>query len=370
MKKICCLLSAILLVLSSCNSKSEKNIKNEDEFAFASLERCSTKNGMIYSSSPSMYINFDTMETSVLCAEPNCLHQNNECAAILIGDSPVLYNDFFYYFVSTQNVEETGNGKREYKIKSKLCRVALDSSETEDIVTFTDCKPRDCDGWLIIDNVVWFTGDNMNPKEDEYGNISAANQGGEHYICSIDLDSKKYTNYGSIYDGDKQFEEASYTSSAQISGYFNSKIMIRYEFAESADTRGQDIRHRYTEIMFEFDSETKELKQSELPMPSYVDNDTYVYTDPDNLKTYIINNTEKSEYNIPFDTELYSIYADNKLFLPDYNIWYDLTDMTEHSMGEYDGFNVIPYNEKYILYSDNNFVKLTEEELLALDKEN
>jgi len=83
-----------------------------------------------------------------------------------------------------------------------------------------------------------------------------------------------------------------------------------------------------------------------------------------------LNNTEKSEYNIPFDTELYSIYADNKLFLPDYNIWYDLTDMTEHSMGEYDGFNVIPYNEKYILYSDNNFVKLTEEELLALDKEN
>ena len=51
--------------------------------------------------------------------------------------------------------------------------------------------------------------------------------------------------------------------------------------------------------------------------------------------------------------------------------WFDVTDMSEHSMGEYKGYDVIAvYDNSYILRLGNKTVKLTEEELLALDKEN
>ncbi len=364
-KEILTIMSAFICFSSfSCNDKDVSSNKNEIAFAF--LGGSCYGNGMIHSSDPVRYIDFNTMESSVLCAKPNCEHKTSECVAKLVGDCPIMYNDYLYYFTSTQGVEETGNGKREYKINSKLCRVSLDSSESEDIAYFTDCKPRDYDGWMIINNTVWFTGDNMNPTPDEYGNIATSNQGGEHYICSIDLESKEYVNYGSVYDGDKEYEEASCTSSAQIRGYYNSKIMIRYEFAKSSETRGQDFRQRFTELMFEFDPQTKELKERDLQMPSYVDEDTYVYTDFDKNKTYVIDNSKT--YEVTCDTGLDSFAVNNKLFVTDEDKWYDLTDLSEHSMGEYADYGVVAFYDNSYILSDGNmkFVKLTEEELLAL----
>lgn len=373
MKKIFCIILSFAFICSiySCKEKKKITLHDEERINYISLVTNGYKSGRIYGNNPVMYIDYNTMESAVLCSKPNCTHKDSTCVAKMAGDCPLLYKDYLYFFESIQNVEESGDNKREYRIRSKLCRISLDSSEKEDIVSFTDCVPRDYDGYLICDNVIYFTGDNMNPIQDEYGNISVGNQGGIHYFCSIDLNTKKYTNYGSVYDGDKEYEAASSTSSAVIKGYYDSKIMIRYEFAKETPPlqvdENFDYRDVFTELMFEFDPENKNLKPSDLPEPFYVDENTYVYSK--NNKTYVINDGNTYEFDC---NETFGIsFLNNKFFDGLNGRWFDVTDMSEHSMGEYKGYDVIAvYDNSYILRLGNKTVKLTEEELLALDKEN
>ena len=356
----------------SCSNKKIEEIENSG-LQYASLISNTYNEGMIYGSNPLMYLDFKTMESSVLCAKPNCDHKSSDCVAMEAGECPIIYNEYLYFFESTQGLEELGNGKREFRINSKLCRISLDSSEKEELVSFTDCVPRDYDGWIINDNVIWFTGDDMNPTLDEYGAVEYGNAGGTHFICSIDLNTMKYTNYGSVYDDDKRYEASSNTSSAQIKGFYNSKIMIRYEFAKEyppmQPDEDFDYRDYLTELMFEFDTETKTIESSELYQPAYVDEDTYVYSNYKQGTTHVID--KDKEYILDCDADLNAKVFNNKLFIDIPNEWYDLNDGSKHTFGKYDDYFISAYYDNCYILNKNNteFIKLTEKELLALDKE-
>ncbi len=65
--------------------------------------------------------------------------------------------------------------------------------------------------------------------------------------------------------------------------------------------------------------------------------------------------------------EINASLINNKLFNFHEQSWYDLSDMSEHIMGEYGDYHVVDYYDKdksYILTDYNGkIVKLTEEEL-------
>ncbi|MCM1219641.1 MAG: hypothetical protein NC548_34610, partial [Lachnospiraceae bacterium] len=361
--------------LYSCNDKKSIS-SSERRTHYATLSNNVYNNGMLYFESDKdiiSYLDFKTMESTVMCSKPNCNHKNNECIGKSIGDCPIIYDNYIYFFKSSQQIEEIGNGERELKINSKLCRASIDTSAIEDIVEFYDCVPRDYDGWLINDNIVWFTADDMNPVSDEYGNITYGNQGGTHFICSIDIDKKEYKNYGSVYDGDKEYEAASYSSSAQIKGIYDSKIMIRYEYAKKEPSfenstlqQGEVFNHRsiLEELMFEFDIANKELLPVSLVEPAYVDEDTYVYTDSGT--SYVI--TNGNNYEFKCDEMLSLLFINGKLFDYLHGKWFDTVDKTEHSMGEYSDWTVYAYYDECYIIGKNNkeFRKLTEQELYSL----
>ena len=206
----------------------------------------------------------------------------------------------------------------------------------------------------------------MCPTEDEFGVISYSTVGGTHFLCSINLDTGKYTNYGSIYNGDKEYEMAESSSGANISGIYNNKMYIQYVFMkEDPKKLGINPEENWTRVNFEFDFDTKKLTESTLPSAIYMDNDTYVYLDNKTNTTIVIDNG--NEYIIPYyNLILYSAKViNNKVFFSD--LWYDLSDMTEHSYGEYEGYDVITYcNDSYILINGGRTAKITEEELLSL----
>ena len=330
------------------------------------------ESGMIFGGNGTkMYLDFETMEKTVLCSRPNCDHNTSECTAKIIGDTPIIYGDHIYYFDVSDGVNETSDGD-EFYIDSKLKKISLSASETETVSEFTDCEPREYDGCVIFDDTLYFCGDDMNPTKDPYGGITYANGGGTHYLCSIDLDSGKYINYGSIYDGDKQYEGAANSSTAKILGYYDSRLFIQYSFMKEKDgiekiESGIDARDVFTVLNFEFDTATKTLKESELPPPSYMDDDTYVYSNyPENSSVVI---DKGKTYNIDgVDVDLIGRSFNGKLFM--YDCWYDITDGSKHSLGEYENWEILTvYDDCYIMISDNRskFVKLTEDELLALD---
>ena len=354
----------------SCNKKVENGVLQNDSFPhYVYIGENCYDNGRIYSSEPTMFINFENMEKSVLCSKPNCTHKDSECVAKIIGDCPVIYKNYIYFFKSNQDVIEQGNGKREFHIDSRLCRVSLNSFEVEEVVKFTDCVPRYYDGMIVYNNELLFTGDNMNPTQDEYGNISASNCGGIHYLCSINLENGKYLNHGSIYDGDKTYEAASYTSAARIMGYYNSKVYIEYSFCKNEITSEQikkehDPGDYFTVIMFDYDLETMNLQESELPLPSYLDYNTYVYYDKKNDNSVVLRDNDKIIIDSDVGTNAYVV--NNKLFIPNKGDWFDLKDKSKHSMGKYINYNVIKYIDGYyILTKGNETLKINEDDFLS-----
>lgn len=350
-------------------SSEQYNLQNNtvDALYFDSSENI-YEHGIIYGNgdNPKMYMDFNSMESTVLCARPNCTHTTSECIAKQIGKTPIIYNDYIYFFDVKDGVKEESDGRTFY-IDSKLKRVSLATSEIDVISEFTDCEPREYDGGVIFDGTLYFCGDDMNPTADDYGGISYANGGGTHYLCSIDLDSGEYTNYGSIYDEDKNYESANHTSTAHITGYYNSKIYIQYSFMKEYNENTEiDTRDKFTFLNFEFDPKTKTLILSELPTASFMNNNTYVCSNyPDNSTTvfwgdkkYIVNGA---------DAKFIGKFFNGKLFI--YDHWYDVTSGTLHSLGDDKKF-VTMYNDCYIISNQagTKYEKLTENELLSLDK--
>lgn len=348
----------------------QKDNTSAGDFKYISYLYNIYETGFITATETQMYLDFESMEKTVLCAKPNCTHQSIDCTARIIGETPIIYNDYIYFFDKKSGVNETADG-REFYIDTKLKRISLTTSEIEEVTKFTDCSPNESGGCIISGNMLYFCADDLNPVADDFGNICASSSvGGKHFICSIDLETGEYTNYGSIYDGDKQFEEAVNSSAAKITGCYNSKIYIEYSFMKekisNEEMETKDPREYFTILNFEFDTAAQTVSESKLPPPSYMDSDTYVYSNyPENSSTVI----DKGEtYTIDgVDVGLFGRVFNGKLFM--YDGWYDITDGSEHSLGKYENWEVLTlYDNCYVLISENrnDFVKVTEEELLAL----
>ncbi len=378
-KNIISLLLIPVIVLSGCSKNnssknSNKEVKNST-VQFIAENADYYKNGVIFGRDKAMFLDFDTMEKAPLCAMPNCNHTTSDCLAQIVGNKPIFYNNCVYFFYSNYgDVNETTNGY-EFYIDSKLMKASLDSSETETVCEFHDCSPVEKVGnYVLYDNEIFFVGDDRNPTKDDYGGIGWGSSGGYHFLCSINLDTGKYTNYGSIYDGDKEYEGADYSSDANIIGIYDNKMYIRYSFCKDNEALQSGIID-YTDISFEFDFKSKTWKEAELPYTPYMNEDCYIYYDRESKNVKVIYQGKESEINPGIDSLMDFRLSqcsefNGKVFFPGVGKWYDLSDSSEHSMGKYVKYEVIGYKDgSYIFLKGGATAKLTEEELLALDKE-
>lgn len=374
MKKNTIIILTLILIttLTGCFKDSKKTKSEDNTIQFISSTASYYKNGAAfsdyYNNQPTMFLDFDTMKTSPLCAKPNCNHITSECLSNTVGTTPVFYNDYIYYFTSNYGTKETPDGP-EFYINSKLMKASLETSATEVVCEFHDCVPPEHElvNFVRYKNELYFVGDDYNPKKDESGLFFYTNVGGNHFLCSINLDTGEYTNFGSIYDGDKEYEAAAYSSNSFITGVYNNKMYLAYNFVKDNDKLQSGGDFETTHLNFEFDFETKTWKESELPYSRFMNNDSYIYYDFENKSINIIYKDKEMRFPLEFEIVVYSEF-NGKLFMPTVGKWYDLSDCSEHSMGEYEGYNVIAYHDNsYILLYRGLTAKITEEELLALE---
>ena len=373
-KNIISLLLIPVIVLSGCtkkNSTDELKVSANSKEPYYVDKYCNIyENGLIYhdkNNGTLRYLNFDTMESTVFCSKPNCSHNTSECIAKMIEGSPFIYNNYMYFFDAKEGINETSDGS-EFFIDSKLKKVSLETSEIEVVSEFTDCEPDSHGGYFVIDgNMIYFCGNDMNPKKDEFGGISYANGGGEFFVCSINLDTGEYTNYGSIYNGE-EYPGMDQSASVNLRGIYNNKIYIENSFMkEYDDSFDCDPRDKFTILNFEFDLKTHEIKQSELPDGSHMGDDFYVYSNYPEISTTILEKDKK--YIVEgADAKTIGKYFNGRLFILDK--WYDIADGSCHSLGEeYSDFRILTTYDKYYIFAtggNGKFLKLTEEELLAL----
>ena len=363
------ILTLILITIFTGCFKDSKKTKSEDNTPhFISSIASYYKNGAAFGEEQSIFLDFDTMKTSPLCAKPNCNHITFECLANNVGSSPVFYNNYIYYFTSDYGTKETPDGP-EFYINSKLMKASLETSAAEVVCEFHDCVPpeRGLVNFVRYKNELYFVGDDYNPKKDESGLFFYTNVGGNHFLCSINLDTGEYTNFGSIYDGDKEYEAAAYSSNSFITGVYNNKMYLAYNFVKDNDKLQSGGDFETTHLSFEFDFETKTWKESELPYSRFMNNDSYIYYDFENKSVNIIYKDKELKFPLEYEIVNYREF-NGKLFMPAQGKWYDLSDCSEHSMGEYEGYDVIAYyDNSYILLYQGLTAKITEEELLALE---
>ncbi len=367
-------LSALMLTSTACSDKKENTKTNRDTSpVFMAYNRVHYNNGVVFGNDTAYFLDFDTMEKAPLCAVPNCTHDNAGCLAEIVGRVPVFYKEHIYYFTSNNGEVRTTAEGNEFFIESKLWRVSLESSEAEIVCEFTDCAPTPANngypGYVLYGNELYFTGDDLCPTETIEGLFGWGTSGGYHYLCSINLDTGENTNHGSIYDGDKQYEGAQYSSGGDISGVYKDTMYIEYAFKKEVHPEGTPVEVRassFTFMNFEFDFETKTWKESSLPFSRYMNDDTYTYYDFDKKQLHVLHKDNELIIDSEEEISQMSEYG-GKLFLHDKGVWYDLSDNSEHSMGKYSGYEAVGYHEGcYILIKGGRNVKLTEEELRAL----
>ena len=249
-------------------------------------------------------------------------------------------------------------------------RASLDSSETETVCEFHDAVPKENGGYVLYNDELFFVADDRGANLDDFGNFDWGNSGGNFFLCSINLDTKEYKNYGSIYEKDKEYEGSEYSRSSNIYGIYNGKMYISHAFVKDQSV-SPDSDEYWTFVNFEFDFETKTWVESELPPSRYMNEDCYIYYDYDDKNVKAIYQENEYEFELGFTAMDYldsrCSEFNGKLFFPSIGIWYDLTDMSEHSMGEYDEYDAVAYYDgSYILVNGAKTVKLSEEELLGL----
>lgn len=377
-KKILSILVPLCIILTGCKSNTE-NIKN-DAMNKKSIEYIGYlgkysyyNNGVAYTIGDSkVFLDFDTMERAPLCASPNCTHSTSDCLSKNIYEyyKPIFYNDYVYYFASNFGaVRETADGN-EFYIESKLMKASLNSSSTETVCEFNDCVPRETGKYVLYGNELFFIGDNRGASADEYGNYDWGNTGGDFYLCSINLDTNEYINYGSVYEDDKQYDGAKNSRSSNINGIYNGTIYIAHAFVkdQSVDRLSDEY---WTYVNFEFDLETKTWKESDLPYARFMNEDCYIYYDLNDKNVKVIYQEKEYSFDLGFNQMTFSSSnaseLNGKLFFPSIGKWFDLSDSSEHSMGKYAEYDAVAYyDESYILINGGQQVKLSEEELYSL----
>lgn len=152
--KLLIVISILSVSMYGCSKKSDfTDSANQNILSYIVENYDYYNNGVVYGKTTAAFLDFDTMETSILCPVPNCTHQSLDCLAKKAGNTPVFYKDNIYYFISNNGeVKETTKGKI-FFIDSKLMKTSINSLTTEEICAFHDCAPpSDFSTYVLYNN--------------------------------------------------------------------------------------------------------------------------------------------------------------------------------------------------------------------------
>lgn len=273
MKRLFIVILAAIFLFCSCGQKTEAESETARiSFGFLNLNL----NGEFYVVNENMeghlyFIDFDTMTSTVVCSRPNCTHNDpNTCTAIGMDNHPTIVGDKLYFF------EEEVVWTKDHKIAHNtiIYSADLDGSNRKKIYTIENLSILYGDYIAIRGTTIYLAGTEYGIKEDNSGNTGY----NKHYMCSYDVLSKEFNNYGLICEG--------YNSGAAVLGEYDGGLYVGTSYTEEKlefdifdDEGNKLLMESYINVPWRLDIETGELTLSDLPTPKFIGGGFYGYNE-------------------------------------------------------------------------------------------
>lgn len=162
----------------------------------------------IYNGDRLNFIDFDTMQTTVVCPKPNCSHEDPEvCSAFGMSHHPTAYDGKIFFFETLYgDIDENGEATQSTAIwqaqndgtgRVKLCTVNYSFSDGETAA--------------ITGSKIYFIGNSRS-------NISAITESDNCHICVFDFAKNEFKDYGELCKG--------WNANASILGGYNGGLYI------------------------------------------------------------------------------------------------------------------------------------------------
>ena len=348
------------LMLTSCTADNE----SADTSRIISTDKNFTEEGMLFSDSEGRlnFLDFQSLNTAVLCTRPNCSHTDPEsCSSYGMTNHPILYNNQLFFF-DTQIVQEEKDGKLVVKNVTTIYKAKPDGTERISQYVMDDLAVPNI-RMALVNDTVYFSA--LKSEYDEYGNSTGYD---DAWFCSYNLSANEFKRINT-YSG--------YHGGTWIYGCFNSKIyfsishsdtLIPYP-ADPADLNSyfQQMEEVTQEEYKVYDIESGALSDLDLPVPEYVGNGCYVYNK--NGKAAIISEngeeTVLEDFPIPERGNIY-IYGDLMICYTN-DLCYNLSKGGEVKRLNLDDNSFIEgySNGNFIIRTEETYQKKTIDELTA-----
>lgn len=352
MKKIKCL-STILLsaVISAC---AKGNLVPSDTNTYIVWQYENVYNdGELYidSSDRLNFIDFQTMQSALLCSKPNCSHKSeSECSAFGMKNHPILHNGNLYFF----DVKTDFDGD-EITDTTTVYKADTDGTGRVKICEIKGLALNYYERMLIVGNKAYFSMD-KNGWNDAHTATSGYN---EVWFCDYDFSTNTFERIEKLHEG--------WASGSWIYGLFDGRVIFSYAYSEEKihfDLNVSEADERFIYVFKSYNIKNGTVDNLEFPEPLLVAGGYYIYEKDGGAVVICENGEEALLPDFPANTTSIPCIINGKLFHCSKQICADLTNGKMYALSSSD--NVVVYLDgSYILKKYNEYSTIYEYSKIA-----
>lgn len=256
MKKLFAIIFAAMFLLSSCSGQKKEYAEGYETARRSDIYSNLNLNGMFYTddfdgsdflAQRLWFFDFDSMQSAIMCARPNCPHNDPDvCTSFRMESYPTVVGNKLYFF-SYDFQWDSDNKAHVYQY---VWKADLDGSSRQKIDALEDIES--ITSLVVKGSVAYFTA--VERKHEDFTGTYTGYE--KAYICSYDFANEKFTNYGMLAEG--------YPAGASILGEYNDGLYI---YGYYGDEKGDDY-HDWNKFYHRFDLKTGEISEWDMPISS------------------------------------------------------------------------------------------------------
>lgn len=322
-------------------------------------------------------LNYDTMETGIICNKPNCSHSDTSCVSFALGEyMPIFIENKAYFWIDDpESMEPNEEGIPDLKLGATLYSYDVFANETEKILHVDDVSVSLCYGMALHQGTLYFVGNYKGRTYNENGiMLSKGNSGGRMGLFSVDLQKQEVHSFGDIYDLDAlsaQYSGVKSSIEAYMKGIYDNKIYFEVSYIED-DTDMENLKYNsyvtyYNLETNEFAPQPEDLSNIDYVEIAFVSENYLVLVNDEHIFTIYQQGSDTSIEIEDENTNMYSeVFVDNdKLFFGDkiYDLKTGAYTINEKLK---DSVIIAKYQGSYImkLPANETFEKIAKDELV------